>query len=158
MLDRKHVGRSYGPFLYEAGAEKMREFAFAIAGDVPSPVYTDTPADVLPRDYWDRDFAKARHGSLVAPPTFCVNFAMKPFFAAITDREVGVDFLLLVHGEQEFEFLRPVRPGDVLSTTGVIADICEKNEKDFLVVRTTTVDAAGREVVKAVWTAVIRRA
>ena len=30
-IDPKHVGRAYGPFTYEAGLEKIREFAVAIA-------------------------------------------------------------------------------------------------------------------------------
>ena len=34
--------------------------------------------------------------------------------------------MTLVHGEQEFEFLRPVKIGETLTLTGRVADIYEK--------------------------------
>ncbi|MFN7135730.1 MAG: hypothetical protein ACK4N5_26895 [Myxococcales bacterium] len=38
-LNPEHVGRTYGPFLYDVGAEKIREFALAISGGVPSAAF-----------------------------------------------------------------------------------------------------------------------
>jgi acyl dehydratase len=151
------VGRTYGPYRYEVGAEKIREFALAIGGGVPSAIYPQPmPAD-LAKAYWDADFAKEHHGALVAPPTFCVNFAIKPFVASTLDPELGLNLLMLVHGEQEFEFDEPVKAGDVLETTGTITELFEKGGKDFVVMKTVSRNQHGREAVRGTWTAVIRK-
>jgi hypothetical protein len=152
------VGRTYGPYRYEVGAEKIREFALAIGGGVPSPIYDQPfPADV-PREYWDDAYARERHGGpLVAPPTFCVTFAIKPFIASMFDEAFAVDRLRLVHGEQAFDFLAPVRAGDVLVTTGSIVSTEAKEHLDVATVETVSVNQHGREVVRGTWTAVVRK-
>lgn len=145
------IGRTYGPYTYEAGAEKIREFALAIGGGVPSSVYdAPAPAD-LPRAYLDGE-------RVIAPPTFCVTFALKPFAAAIDDPAVGIDKLRLVHGEQAFEFIEPVRAGDTLTTVGTITGLIEKAGKEFLTVTTVSKNQHGREVVRGTWTAVVIKA
>ncbi len=157
-LDPKFVGRSYGPFTYTVGLEKIREFAVAISPlPLPYDLARQSPEGLRPI-YHDEAAGKAsRHGSVIAPPTFCVNFAMAPFLRAVLDPEVKVDVAMLLHGEQEFDFHEPVRPGDVITTTGKIDQIYEKAQKDFLVVSTDSKNQHGRPVVHAVWTAVIRR-
>lgn len=158
MIDPKFMGRSYGPFSYEAGVEKMREFALAVGGGIPSTGFSAAPAPATLHPWLhDREAAKSSpHGDLVALPTFAVTFAIAPFASACLDPELGINLVNVVHGEQEFEFLRPVRPGDVLTTRGAIADLYSKGGFDFLVVTTQTVDAKGAEVVKARWTAIVR--
>ncbi len=97
------------------------------------------------------------HGGLVAPPGFATAFAIEPFAAAVADPNLGLDLVRLLHGEQELVWLEPVRPGDRLSTTGEITRIAERGNLDVVEVTTTTVNQHGREVVRGVWTAVIRR-
>src|SRR5437588_421535 len=145
-IDPGAVGRSYGPYVYEAGLEKIREFALAVGGGVPSSSFSaaDAPPDLDPR-YLD--------GTL-APPTFCVTFNIRPFGAAIRDARNQIDALMLVHGEQEFEFLRPVRPGDVLTTTGAVTAALTKAGKDFLTVVCESRDARGELVVRGTYLAV----
>ncbi len=157
-LDPKFVGRSYGPYTYQAGLEKIREFAVAISTlPLPYELARQEPAGLRPV-YHDEAAGKAsRHGSVIAPPTFCVNFAIAPFLRAVLDPALGVDVGMLLHGEQEFVFHAPVRPGDTITTNGKIDAIYEKAQKDFLVVSTDSVNQLGRPVVHAVWTAVIRR-
>jgi acyl dehydratase len=65
--------------------------------------------------------------------------------------------LLLVHGEQSFEFLAPVRAGDLLKTVGTVSELYEKSGKDFVIVTTVTTNQHSREVVRGVWTAVVRK-
>ncbi len=156
-LDPRFVGRKYGPYTYKLGLEKMREFAYVVAGGVPSIGYGFPPEGLNPL-LWDEQAAKAGpYGSVVAFPTFCVTFAIRPFSAAVTDPEVGVNLLLLVHGEQEFEFFDVMRDGDVMTTTGEITQIYEKGDKDFVVVVTESRNQHGKLVVRGTWTAVIRR-
>jgi acyl dehydratase len=108
--------------------------------------------------YHDEAAGKAsKHGSIIAPPTFCVNFAIAPFLRAVLDPAIGVNVGMLLHGEQEFELGEPVRPGDVITTTGKIQQIFEKASKDFFIVETNSVNQKGKAVVRGVWTAVIRQ-
>lgn len=48
------------------------------------------------------------------------------------DPELALNFAMLVHGEQEFEWLKPIKPGDVITTTGKILDIAEKGNNDVV--------------------------
>jgi len=67
--------------------------------------------------------------SVIAPPTFAVNFAMRPFAMASADPAVGIDLVRLVHGEQEFEYFAPIVAGDVLTAQERIAGITEKESR-----------------------------
>ena len=158
-LDPKHIGKKYGPSVYQAGLEKMREFAYAIGGGVPSSAFLPGPPEGLNPLLFDEAAAReGPHGAVVAFPTFPVTFAMAPFSQAVTDPELGIDLLRLVHGEQDFELLDVIRPGDTLTSTGVITEIYSKSGKDFLVVTTESKSQTGKLVVKGTWTAVIRQA
>jgi hypothetical protein len=152
-VDPRFVGRTYGPFRYEVGLEKLREFAYAIAGGRPNVGVAEVPEGLLPSLHDPN-----APGGVVAFPTFAVNFAMVPFGAALKDPEVKMDLLRLVHGEQEFEFGEVVRPGDVITTTGTITKIFQKAKMDFVTVETESKNQAGKLVVRGTWTAVIRPA
>ena len=88
----------------------------------------------------------------VAPPTYPIAFMTQAMSGGMeTFLELGLNFMTLVHGEQEFEYLRPVRIGETLTLTGRIADIYEKTSGsggvlDFVVLETEGADAAGRPV------------
>lgn len=155
-IDRKHLGRRYGPFEFQVSVEQIRDFVAAVGGGVPGHAFASPPDRSHPYT-WDEEAAKASpHGGIVAPPTFATTFAIEPFARACSDPELEVNVLRLVHGEQEFELVEPVRPGDVLETRGEITRIQERGNLDFLEVTTTTTNQHGRLVVKGVWTAIIR--
>lgn len=155
-IDPKHVGRKYGPFTYELGLEKMREFAFAIGGGHPGMGATEPPEGLDPVLYDAEAGKKSRYGSVIAFPSFAVVFAIRPFSAAATDPALGINLLMLVHGEQELELFDVMRPGDVMTTTGAITHIFQKAGKDFLTVVTESTNQAGTLVVRGTWMAVIR--
>jgi acyl dehydratase len=122
-LNRDFIGREY-PFstTYEVGREHIRQFADAI-GD-RNPAYTDPAA------------AKALgHPDVIAPPTFLTvlnfRFALE---GPIVDPDLGLDYSLVVHGEQHFEHHRPVRAGDVLSVVSRVEDIKDAGRNELLVV------------------------
>jgi acyl dehydratase len=62
-----------------------------------------------------------------------------------------------VHGEQQFEFFDPIRAGEVITTTGSITQIFEKSQKDFLIVVSESKNQKDQLLVRATWTAVVRR-
>ena len=88
-LNRDFIGREFPPSPpYEVGREKIREFATAI-GDT-NPAYTDPEA------------AKALgHPDVIAPPTFAI-ISPRHGRAYRSDPDLGLDYSLVVHGEQRF--------------------------------------------------------
>jgi acyl dehydratase len=106
-----YLGRTYPPSApYEVSRVKIAEFADAI-GD-PNPLYTDSAAA-----------RAAGHPDVIAPPTFPVVISMAAGVRAIGDPGLGLNYAMVVHGEQRFEYSRPLRAGDVVTAEVTIADI-----------------------------------
>jgi len=88
----------------------------------------------------------------IAPPTYPIAFMTQAMSGGMdTFSELGLNFMTLVHGEQEFEYVRPVKVGETLTLTGRIADIYEKTNSagailDFVVLETEGKDPAGKPV------------
>jgi acyl dehydratase len=88
----------------------------------------------------------------LAPPTYPIAFMTEAMSGGMnTFLELGLNFMTLVHGEQEFEFVRPVKIGETLTLTGRIADIYEKTNSsgavlDFVVLETEGKDDGGKPV------------
>ena len=71
----------------------------------------------------DAYFDNRREGGIIAPPMFAVNYASGPAAQIVFDKEVGMNFMMVVHYTQEFEWLKPVKPDDKLTTEGEIIQI-----------------------------------
>ena len=134
-LSRDHIGREYpASATYEVGREHLRQFADAIGDD--SPVYRD-PAAARALGYPD----------VIAPPTFLTVLNFR--FGAegpTADPTLGLDYSLVVHGEQSFELHRPVVAGDVLSTVTVIEDIRDAGRNELISTVQTVTAADGSAV------------
>lgn len=134
-LDKSFIGRTSAPITWEVEKGHIRRFCEAVGE--PNPIY--------------------REGERIpAPPTFAI--ALRPNDV----REgMGIDMKKVLHGEQEFEFRRPVYAGDVLTIVQRIADIYEKQGKsgamDFLVLETIATDNKGETVYTARANVVVRR-
>ena len=155
-IDKRHLGRRYGPFQFTVGVEHIRDFAAATGGGVPGRVFGVPPAQAHPWT-WDEEAAtRSPYGALIAPPGFAATFCIQPFSAACGDPDLGINVLRLLHGGQALELLAPIRPGDLLTTTGEISRLQDRTSLEFMDVSTTTVNQRGETVVRSVWTAVIR--
>jgi acyl dehydratase len=155
-IDRKHLGRRYGPYRFAVGLEHVRDFVAATSGGVPGRVFRAPPVGAHPWTWDDAAAAASPHGGIVAPPSFAATFAIEPFAAACADPALGIDLVRLVHGEQSYQWTGAIRPGDVMTTTGEITDLRDRGPLDFVEVTTTSVNQRGEPVVRGVWTAVIR--
>jgi len=125
-----YLGRTYPPSPpYEVSRVKIAEFADAI-GD-PSPLYRDRGAA-----------RAAGHPDVIAPPTFPVVISMAAGARAIGDPGLGLNYAMVVHGEQRFEYSRPLRAGDVVTAEVTIADIRQAGRNVLVTTRAeiTTVD------------------
>ncbi len=95
----------------------------------------------------------AYHGAdaSTAPLTYPIAFMTQAMAGGMnTFLELGLNFMTLVHGEQEFEYVRPIRIGETLTLTGRIGDVYEKTGSsgtlDFVVLETEATDAGGKPV------------
>ncbi len=132
-LNRELQGKEYPSVTYEVGREKIREFATAVG---------ETAAI-----YHDPEAAKeAGYPEQVAPLTFPTVIHIKSGPQVVMDPELGLNYALVVHGSQEFEYRRPIVAGDVLTATPRIAEITAKGPHEFLTIETPITDASGEEV------------
>jgi acyl dehydratase len=142
-LNVELVGKQYPPQAYEVGREKVREFATAVGDSNPA--------------YHDVDAAKALgHDDLVAPPTFAVVVTRGPQIAVIDDPDLGLDFSRVVHGDQKFQFTRPIVAGEVLHTIASVHSARTMAGNDILTIRSDVADDAGAPVVSVFATLVAR--
>ncbi|MEV7483650.1 MULTISPECIES: MaoC family dehydratase N-terminal domain-containing protein [Streptomyces] len=144
-LDQSFVGRTYPPTpAYEVGREKIREFAEAV-GDT-NPAYTDPEA------------AKALgYSDVIAPPTFVFSITFRAAGQVIQDPQLGLDYSRVVHGDQKFAHVRPVRAGDRLTVTSTIEGIKSMAGNDIVDIRGEVHEESGEHVVTA-WTKLVARA
>ncbi|WP_433464775.1 MaoC family dehydratase N-terminal domain-containing protein [Spirillospora sp. CA-128828] len=143
-LNRDFIGRSFPPSdPYEVTRGKIREFADAI-GD-RNPVYRDQEA------------AKAAgHPDVIAPPTFPIVVSLGN--AALADPELGLNYAMVVHGEQRFEYTRPLHAGDVVTCTATITEIKSIGDNEKMSVETDVRTTEGELVCKSYNTIVERGA
>jgi acyl dehydratase len=143
-LNRAFVGREYpAPETYEVGREHIRQFADAI-GD-QNPVYRDPQAA-----------RAAGHPDVIAPPTFLTVLGFRfGMSSPIIDPELGLNYMLVVHGEQKFEHHRPVRAGDVLTSVSRVADIRDAGRNELMTMVTEV--TAGDERVATLTSTLVSR-
>jgi acyl dehydratase len=131
------VGKEYPPFPVTVERGKINEFALAI-GDA-NPFYLD-----------DQVGAASEWGDIIAPPTFAVTFRGERVDSGALLRDLGVDISRVLHGEQEFEIVRQLTPGETYLCRTKVVDIYEKTGKSgpmAFVVRETAITDRTNEIV-----------
>jgi acyl dehydratase len=137
-LNPEFVGRVYpGAAPYEVSRVKIAEFAEAI-GD-SNPVYRDAEAA-----------RAAGFKDVIAPPTFAIVISMANTRDVHDDPELGLNYAMVVHGEQRFEYSRPITAGDVLTATSTITAIRAVRSLNMLTTSTEITTADGEHVCTAV--------
>jgi acyl dehydratase len=142
-LDDRAKGKTYPAYDYEVGKEKIREYAYAVGED--NPVYFDRQAA---HDAGFRD--------IPAPPMFAVVYSAGSVGPAVLDPEVGINFVMMVHGGQEFVWGEPVVAGDTITTETRVSDIHEKDGRGYYVFESVSKNQDGQEVVRGTWTNIVR--
>jgi acyl dehydratase len=139
-LNPEYAGRVYGPGEpYEVSRVKIAEFADAIGE--PSELCRNRDAAV-----------KAGYPDVIAPPSFAVIIDQRSARQAITDPGLGLDYSMVVHGEQSFDYARPLHAGDVVVATTTIDSIRAVGGLSMLTTLTSidTVDGEHVAVAKSV--------
>lgn len=127
------VGKKGDYFKFKVDLRHILKFAQAI-GD-SNPVYTD------------EEYAKTTiNGGIIAPPTFPVAIANDS-----DQLNLDLDYRRMLHGEQQFIYTRPIRPGDLLTCQTIVSDVYEREGKqgtmEFIVLDTEMYDQEGKHVV-----------
>jgi acyl dehydratase len=142
-VDESKKGKSYRPFEYEVGREKIREYANAIG--VNDPINHD------------REAARAAgFRDVVAPPMFAVVYSTGSVAPGVLDPELGIDLARMLHGSQEFVWGEPVCSGDTITTTTTVADLYERAGMEFYVFESVSKNQEGQETVRGTWTNIVR--
>jgi acyl dehydratase len=136
QVNRDVIGKEYPPYPVTVERGRIKDFARAV-GDL-SPFYLD---DAVGR--------ASEWGDVIAPPTFATSFRGDDAGAML--RDLGVDISRVLHGEQEFEIHRQMRPGETYLCRSKVVDIYEKTGKSgpmaFVVRETAVTDDANELVV-----------
>ncbi len=110
-INTDYIGRTFAPSEpYEVSRVKIAEFADAIGE--PSPLCRDRAAAQA-----------AGYPDVIAPPTFAIVVAAAGSAKATFDPGLGVNYAMIVHGEQSFAHARPLHAGDVVVAQSTIEDI-----------------------------------
>jgi acyl dehydratase len=136
QINRGVIGKESPPFVVTVERGKIKEFARALGDD--NPLYLD-----------DRVGQASEWGDVIAPPTFMTTFRDGADSGAFL-RELGTDISRLLHGEQEFELFRPIRPGETFVCRSKVLDVYEKAGRSGpmgFVVRETSVTDSTNEIV-----------
>jgi acyl dehydratase len=101
-INTEYVGRTFEPTEpYEVSRVKIAEFADAIGE--PSPLCRDRAAAQA-----------AGYPDVIAPPTFAIVISSASGTRVTSDPGLGVNYAMIVHGEQSFAHVRPLHAGDVV--------------------------------------------
>jgi acyl dehydratase len=93
-ISEVHAGRSYpATSPYQVSAAKIAEFATALGDESPS----------------------YRGEAPIAPPTFIAVISSPAWQLMFDDPELELTLSRIVHGDQRFSYVRPLRSGDVVS-------------------------------------------
>ena len=110
-INPDYIGRTFEPSEpYEVSRVKIAEFADAIGE--PSSLCRDRSAAQA-----------AGYPDVIAPPTFPIVIAMAASGMAAADPGLGLNYAMVVHGEQRFEYSRPLHAGDVVTAQSTISGI-----------------------------------
>ena len=143
-LDPSNVGRRFvATRPYVVGREKIREFA-AATGETAAICH-------------DVEAARAAgFADLVAPTTFPIVVTLDAMGQAVTDPSVGVDWSMVVHGDQRFAYERPIVAGDELTVHTEIESIKTLAGNDMITLR-GDLHAADGSKIGSTWTALVQR-
>jgi acyl dehydratase len=132
-LNQSLKGKSYQELEFEVERDRVNQFALAVGED--DTRFTDPAA------------AKAEgFPEQLTFPTFPTVLGIMVSAQVVVDPELGMDYSRVVHGEQEFDWRRPIAVGDRLRASPRIADVYAKGPNEFLVIETELTDGGGQVV------------
>ena len=149
---KKSVGEKIGPFEFRVSPAWVPVFGAA----VKSQCYLAAAGQGI-------GGASPTSGTMDALPTFLTVLRQGEFDLL---QKFGIPLSTILHGEQEYEYLEPISPGDLLKYTTAIQQVHEKRGSSkssvggdllqFLVLETEVHGSGGRKVALTRSTLIIR--
>jgi N-terminal half of MaoC dehydratase len=122
------AGKTYPPVVFVVEEQRVRAFAAAVG-----------------------------HPGGGMPPTFVTAPEVAAGLAnVIADPELGLDLSSVLHAEQEYEWTRPLRVGEIVTAEATIESIRGRGSMRFLTLRTLLRDETGGTVLAARNTLIVR--
>src|SRR5437870_11789096 len=103
-LNQSLKGKEYQELTITVERDHVMQFADAIGED--NPLFRDA-----------RAARAAGYPEQLAPPTFVTRLQIMASAQVVLDQELGLNYAMVVHGEQGYEWRRPGVAGDVLTAT-----------------------------------------
>jgi acyl dehydratase len=149
MADKSKLGMEFPTFTYEVEKGKIAEFAMAIS--------QKDHKDLVDQIYANKDAAKKEgYDDIIIPPTFQTCFSLwggGGLMPMITG--LGINLGRLLHGEEEYEYFKPIHPGDAITCKTKVVDMYQKEKKnkpgsfmEFTVLETEMKNQKGEVVIK----------
>ncbi|HYT37244.1 MAG TPA: MaoC family dehydratase N-terminal domain-containing protein [Ktedonobacteraceae bacterium] len=149
MFDKSKIGQSISSFIIEVQRNKIHELTTAIGDN--DPVYHSREAA-----------QEAGFSDVPISPTTPTMFT----FWGNTQRrvrlaDIGIDVTRILHGEEEYEYLAPIYPNDILTGTTTLVDGKTRSgsnghSMDILTTETRYVNQHNQPVLNARTTIVVR--
>lgn len=140
MADASMVNREFPAFIWEVERGKIRELVQAI-GD-SNPIFTNREAAL-----------QAGYRDTPASPTFVTVPMMWSNILLEVIKQLKINYTKVLHGEEGYEYLKEIYPGDVLTGRMRVASIDTKSGKsgsmDLVRLETTFTNQNSEVVLKA---------
>jgi acyl dehydratase len=143
-VNQDYVGHTFDAAEpYEVSRVKIAEFAEAI-GDT-NRLYTDQSAAQA-----------AGYPDVIAPPTFPIVITMAASRMLVHEPGLGLNYAMVVHGEQRFVYSRPLHAGDVVVAQSTISGIRQVKSLTMITTETEIRSMSGEHVCTGLGTLVER--
>jgi len=148
MFDKSKIGQSFPPFTIEVERGKVRELALAIGDD--NPIYASK-----------EEAQAAGYDDVPLYPTSATTFGFWGNRKMVSQLvSLGINVMRILHGEEEYEYLAPIFPGDTLTGVMTIADgktrQGQAGSMDIITVEVNYTNQHGTPVLKAREVMVVR--
>lgn len=118
MFDKSKIGQSFSPFTIEVQRNKIHELTTAIGDD--NPIYHNREAA-----------QQAGFQDVPISPTTPTMFSFWGNTRGGSNlASVGINVMRILHGEEEYEYLAPIYPSDVLTGVTTLVDGKSRQGKD----------------------------
>jgi len=134
----------------------------SLAGKIYPPITTEVTLEALQkyaRAYNDDNlayFEPLAMGGIIAPPMFNAVVTWLPLITAISDPELRVDLMRLVHRSQDMRFFAPIRPDDRISASATIVSIESSAVGEIITIGLDALNQQRQMVSRTSFTALIR--
>jgi acyl dehydratase len=149
VFDKNMIGKSFPPFTIEVERCKIHELALAIGDDNPI--------------YHSREAAQAAGYPDVplfpTSPTVFAFWGNTQMGRQLAD--TGLNVMRILHGEEEYEYLAPIWPGDTLTGVATIVDGKTRSgssgsSMDIVTIEVRYTNQHGQPVLKARQVVIVR--